>query len=186
MELDWEKVKETIEKKFKVDYTPVARTFILPDGSFVHLDSYHGHQEVNWELQASGFTNEEADIGVNGAIRVNFDTEGFIALPNVKNLTSAQYDSLTKEFDTYLPKWRSWSAKYGTFMIIEPCTYEEKQGGYPSDLFHYYVPNKYNTDDYIDIIKTFYRTGVLVEDISLIKDKKRSWIDDIEINFTVE
>lgn len=152
-----------LAERYRIDDEPCPRTYIFPDGSFIHLDCYNSHQDMkNWLKGEFGYSAEEVQVENYGCIRVNLDTEGFIALSAVKP-TDAQYEALLRELDDC---WSKCSWKYGKFMLIEPE--RDENGQYLKDGFHFYSigADRYTSDEFVKIIKRYYATGRLVEDVS--------------------
>ena len=159
-----EELENILAQHYQIDNTPCARTYIFPDGKFLHLDSYKSHAKVKQLLQDEyGYTEKESELEDYGVIRVNLNDEGFVALSKIKP-TEKQYDSLTIELDKF---FNNQGFKYGYFMLIEPQ--KDNQGYYSKSAFHYYDTNidrRYSTDEFIKLIKNYYASGVLKEKLN--------------------
>lgn len=155
-------IEEQLGSIYKIDDEACPRTYIFPDGKFLHLNSYTSHNYVKIDLQNRyGYSKDESQIENYGVIRVNMDSEGFVALSKIPP-TERQYVALRKELDEC---WMPWAWRCGKFMIIEPE--RDADGYYLKGGFHYYSTgnDRYTADEFIKIIRRYYVTGKLVESL---------------------
>lgn len=161
-------LKKILKEKYTINSELCRRNYLFPDGDVLHLDRYNSHDDVKWWLQKEkGFSAEDSELENYGCIRMNFENEGFVALPKVSP-TYIQYEKLYEAFDKFL---RGCGTNNNHFQVLElsPERYLNPQDGYPASVFHYF-PWSYTAEDYLLIITHFYATGHFVEDAELLKE----------------
>ena len=77
-------IEEQLGSIYRIDDEACPRTYIFPDGKYLHLNSYTSHNYVKIDLQNKyGYSEDESQIENYGVIRVNMDSEGFVALSKI-------------------------------------------------------------------------------------------------------
>lgn len=156
--------EEVLKQKFVISDKLTSRGFIFPNGKNLELSSYKSHGMVTQWLVENGYVDNTESVWEGGCppiedlgcIRTNLDSEGFIMLSKIEP-TPIQYDKLLIFFDLFLN--RKWSWKFGReLMILTP----HQKGDYAK----FSVEDKVS-DDFVNIIKNYYRIGRLVENIKL-------------------
>lgn len=153
--------EDALDNRYLIDDKPVPRCYIFPDGKFLHLDEYKSHQEVERTLVSMKVVKSSPKLWEGGSptiedlgcIRCNLLDEGFIMLSKIEP-TYKQYDSLLRFLDMFLSRKPFWKYFSG-LMILTP---HQK-----SDFKVYDLDGKIS-DDFVDIIKDYYRTGRLADD----------------------
>lgn len=169
--------EKTLSLKFSIDYNLTSRGYIFPNGKNLALDSYTAHSNVLHFLIENGYVEEYEGIYSGGCppledlgcIRTNLDSEGFVML-SVKEPTAKQYEVLLDFFDKYLNRKYQW--RYGSDLMIFPSNQK-------ADFVRISLTNKVS-DDIVDIIKNYYRTGRIVE------SKKIENLTNIEAMYLLE
>lgn len=169
--------EEVLSKKYKIGDKLTARGYIFPDGKNLELNYYNSHGQVNQWLIQNNYVDEYEGIYDGGCppledlgcIRTNLETEGFIMLSKVEP-TAKQYEVLLDFFDKYLDRKHQW--RYGSDLMI--LTPHQK-----SDFAKISLTNKVS-EDIVDIIRNYYRTGRIVE------SKKIENLTNIEAMYLLE
>ena len=169
--------EKALSLKFSIDYNLTPRGYIFPNGKNLALDYYTSHGQVLHFLIKNGCVEEYEGIYDGGCppledlgcIRTNLDSEGFVML-SVKEPTAKQYEVLLDFFDKYLDRKHQW--RYSSDLMI--LTPHQK-----SDFAKISLTNKVS-DDIVDIIRNYYRTGRIVE------SKKIENLTNIEAMYLLE
>lgn len=154
-----EEIEEILKEKFTISDEPCDRTYIFPDGKFLHIPIFNSnHASIEYFLKEKGIIPEDEKpsgsckfIEDLGCIRGNLRKEGFVGL-SIKPPTSQQYESLKTFIDKYQ---HSCGYMYGDFFLIEPQ---------PKFEFHRIDTHELNSDMLVKIIKRYYTSGVILEE----------------------
>ena len=156
-----EEITKVLKKKYKISPELAARCYIMPNGDFLALDDFNSHSGVQYYLIDQGVVKDSPELHEGGcptledlgAIRCNLLSEGFIMLSKVKP-TQAQYDSLIKLLDEYLPRRGMWRFNQREIMLLTP---------HQKTDFKFFDAVDNTADDIVRIIKNYYDFGRLSE-----------------------
>jgi hypothetical protein len=153
-----EEFENLLRKKYTISSTPVSRSYLFPDGTFLALDSFNSHQGVQQWLIDNGYVKDSDELHDGGcptledlgAMRINLLDEGFIMLSQVPP-TEVQYIALSELLDKRMHS--TWKWRDG-ILIIEP---------HQKENFKEFNTNGKDSDYIIGIIRHYYETGHLTE-----------------------
>jgi predicted Fe-Mo cluster-binding NifX family protein len=161
-----EEFENLLRKKYTISSTPVSRSYLFPDGTFLALDSFNSHQGVQQWLIDNGYVKDSDELHDGGcptledlgAMRINLLDEGFIMLSQVPP-TEVQYIALSELLDKRMHS--TWKWRDG-ILIIEP---------HQKENFKEFNTNGKDSDYIIGIIRHYYETGHLTEPMGEAKGK---------------
>ena len=175
-----EEITKVLKKKYKISPQPAARCYIMPNGDFLALDDYNSHNQVQWFLIDQGVVKDSPELHEGGcptledmgAIRCNLLSEGFIMLSQERP-TQAQYDSLIKLLDEFLPRRGMWRFNQREIMLLTP---------HQKTDFKFFDAVDNTSDDIVRIIKNYYDFGILTEGFDLQDNWDKSLHEDLTKN----